>query len=151
MISAPERSAQMPSCSMAAARELADGRGLAGAVHADDQQHERLLLRDVERLLRGKQDGGDGVSERGDERVDVLELGARHLLAQLFEDLRGGIDADVGREQTRLELVEDLRVDLPAGYEIREVVRQPRPRTIDLRAHAREEGLRLVGQRNSSK
>ena len=33
-------------------RELADGGGLARAVHADHEQHEGLVRRDVERLLR---------------------------------------------------------------------------------------------------
>ena len=55
-----------------------------------------FCVRDVERLLRRQQDRGDGVGERRDERVDVVQLLARHLLAQFFEDVLRGIDADVG-------------------------------------------------------
>ena len=97
------------------------------------------LAVELERLLRGQQDGGDGIGQRRDELVDVVELLARHFLAQLFEDVLRGLDADVGREQARLELVEHLGVDLAAGDEIGEVVREPGTRPVDLRAHAREE------------
>ena len=95
----------------------------------------------VERLLRRQQDGGDRIGQRRDQRVDVVEFLARHFLAQLFEDLLRGVDAHVGGQQARFEFVEHLGVDLAAGHEVGEVIGEPRARTIDLRAHARDETL----------
>ena len=83
--------------------------------------------------------------QRGDERVDVVEFLARHLLAQFFEDVLRGVDADIGGQQPRFELVEHFGVDLATGHEVGEVIRKPRTRTIDLRAHARDEDLVLAG------
>jgi hypothetical protein len=68
----------------------------------------------------------DGVGERGDQLVDVVEFLARDLLAQLVEDVLRGFDAHVRRQQTRLELVEDFGVDLAARHQVREVVGKPR-------------------------
>jgi hypothetical protein len=133
-----------------AARQLADGGGLAGAIDADHQQHEWLVGADVQGLLRRQQDGGDRVGQRGDELVDVVQFLARHLFAQLFEDLRGGLDAHIGGQQARLQLVEHLGVDRAAGDQIREVVREPGSGPVQLGAQAREEGLGLVfGQRHA--
>jgi hypothetical protein len=89
-------------------RELADRRGLAGSVDADDEDHGRLvsnvedrrLAEELRHLLR---EGG----------VQIRELSAR------FEpphELRGGPDADVTGDQ---RLLEPFPVRVVAGIERR--------------------------------
>ena len=113
------------------ARELADGRGLAGAVDADDQQHEGLVR---DRSSSGCCDGSRmaviASVQRRDQRVDVVEFLARDLAAQFLEDVLRGLDADVGGQQARLELVEDFGIDLSTGHEVGEIVGQPRSRRL---------------------
>ena len=122
------------------AREFADGGGFAGAIHAHHQQHEGFRG-ELERLLRRQQDGRDCIRQRRDQRVDVVEFSARHFSAQLFEDVLRGVDADVGGQQARFEFVEYFGVDLAAGHEVGKVIGEPRTRTVELRAHARDETL----------
>jgi hypothetical protein len=119
--------------------ELADGRGLAGAVHAD-HEHDvgPALAVDGERSLDGLQDLEQGAAQRERERLDVGELLAPHLAVQLAEDRPGGIHTDVGGKQARLELLEQLVVDLPAWQQVAE----PRGALVDLRPQAREETAR---------
>ena len=128
-IAAPPRSAQVASWSTAAARkvsaaptttdapvalqelrELADGRRLADAVHADDEHDGRALgeaegrveLREVllERLLQ--------------HPLQVARIGGAvpvDLLVQLVDDPLGDVGAEVGGEQRRLEVVPRRLVD----------------------------------------
>ena len=133
MMSAPLRVAQTPSCSMAAARKVSPAASTT-CLRASAKRRASLpmvvvlpepftpttsstkgLCREMSSgFCDGQQDGGDGIRQRRDERVDVVELLARDLLAQLVEDVLRGLDADVGGEQARLELVENLGVDLAA-------------------------------------
>ena len=127
----PSRSPQILSWSIAAARkvspaasstlaplilvivrQLGDRRRLAGAVHADDQDdvgHAAL------------EDAHLAVDQRALQQLDHLlaqrlagvgwagDAVAFNVAAQLGQDLRRRIDADVGADQDRLEvLVEDL-------------------------------------------
>ena len=125
-----------------AVRELADRRGLAGAVDADDQDHERLVRRiDDERLRDGLQDLEHGRAQRGEQRVQVAEFLALHAAAQRAQDLLGGLDADVGGDQARLEFVEDVLVDLAAGQQVGEVVGEPGIAAVELGPHAGEPAL----------
>ena len=64
-------------------RELADRRGLAGAVHADHQDHERRFVRSIEsgRPTGRRMASIESVSAA--ERVDVAELAARDLAVQV--------------------------------------------------------------------
>ena len=76
-------------------RELADRRRLAGAVHADDEDHGRLV-RDVE-ARRLAEERRHLLRER---RREVGELAAR---LEPAHELGRGAHADVGREQRLLE------------------------------------------------
>ena len=88
-------------------RQLADGRGLAGAVDADDENRERRgSAVDCERLLRWPQDLQQRAAQRREQRIEIAELLACDLAPQVFEDALRGFDADVGGDQPRLQLVE---------------------------------------------
>jgi hypothetical protein len=98
-----------------AARELADRGRLARAVHAGEEDHEGLRKR-----LR------EGLFERGEEpRERRLELafelgGIRNplvagRLTQLLDQALGRGDPDVGRDELRLELLEEGLVDFRMG------------------------------------
>src|SRR5690606_31612375 len=100
--------------------ELADRRRLAGAVDADDENHERLLRRvDRERHL----DGTQQLEQRAAQRVGGRLERAALDLTEAVDQPRGDLDADIGRQQALLEFLERLVVDAaaeqPAG--------QPRP------------------------
>ena len=135
-----------------AARELADGGGLARAVHADHQQHEGLRAVSSSGFCDGSRMAViASVSAAISASTSSSSLRA-HLLAQLFEDVLRGVDADVRGQQARLEFIEHFGVDLAAGHQVREVVGKPRARPVDLRAHARENDCGLsVGQARSSR
>ena len=60
----------------------------------------------------------DRLAQRGDQRVDVRQLLARHALAQPREDVLRGLDADVRRQQPRFELFERGGVDPPAAEQL---------------------------------
>ena len=125
-------------------RELADGRGLARAVHADDQDHERTLGRvDHERPADRRHDAEHGLAQRAEQRVEVAEFLARHLPAQAAQDLLRGLDADVGGDEPRLELVEHRVVDAAAGQQVGEVVGEPGVAAVQLRTQAGDEAALL--------
>ena len=93
-----------------ACRQLADRGGLADAVDADDQ-NDRWLARDVERLIV-KHVVGQHLAQQ------VAQLGGRCCLAQLCtlfhlgDDLRGGRRAYIRKDERFLELLEKILVDL---------------------------------------
>ena len=76
-------------------RELADRRRLAGAVHADDEDHARRV-REVERRGLAEQ-RGDLLGERG------VQLGEVLTRLEPSDQLRGRPDPDVGVDQRLLE------------------------------------------------
>ena len=127
------RSPQTCSCSRAAARkvspaasstdvplrlvqlgELADGGGLAGAVDAGQHEDEGLVRGDVERLLQRRQQVDQRLLQRGLQVGSFGQAFTPHLLLQGLEQGMGGIDADVGGDEDRLEFLEQLGVDLAA-------------------------------------
>ena len=76
---------------------------------------------------------------------DVGELLARDARAQSVEDVLGRLDADVRAEQARLELLEDLRIDLAAAEQVGQIVGEPGVAAIEAAAQALEEAGPLVG------
>ena len=94
---------------------------------------------DHERLLRRQQDVQQRAAQRREQRVEIAELLARDFAAQIFEDAFGGFDADVGSDQSRLELVENRVVDAASRQQVREVVGQPRVAAVELLAQALEQ------------
>ena len=73
------------------------------------------------------------------------------LRAQPVEHAFRGLDADVGGDQPRLELVEHRVVDAAAGQQVREVVGQPRVAAIELLAQPLEQArLPACGRRRLS-
>ena len=97
------------------AGELADGGGFAGAIHADDQNDERLAaLVNDQRARTGRRISTIAVAQGDDQRRDIRELVARDALLQARQDVLGRLDADIGSEQPGLELLQDLRIDLAA-------------------------------------
>ena len=123
---APTRLAQISSCSVAAARkvspaasstflpvgdelggQLADGGGLAAAVDADHQQHERAAGAEVDRRRVQRQDLRAALAQVRPDRVGVRQLLARQRRAELLQQLLAGAHADVGGEQDLLDVVDD--------------------------------------------
>ena len=73
---------------------------------------------DHERPLDRAQDRDHRLAQRREQRIDVAEFLARDAPVQIAEDARGGLDADVGADQARLEIVEDLGIDLAARQDL---------------------------------
>ena len=97
------------------ARELANGRGLAGAIYARDQNHVRLVG-EVER--KRARHGLEDVRDLGCERrahLFIRHLAAELLLAQRLDQIARGLDAEVGRDQRLLEFVQHRPVELAPG------------------------------------
>ncbi|MNS37603.1 hypothetical protein D3C72_698250 [compost metagenome] len=93
-------------------RQLADGGGLAGTVDADDQNHERLVLRgDFQWLLDGFEHGRQLGLQGFVQGIGVSQFLARNLLRQTLNDHRGGFDTDVGSQQTGLEVLEQFVIN----------------------------------------
>ena len=132
-----------------AVRELADRRRLARAVHADDQHDVRLAVRvDLQWLRDRREDLEHRGTQRAEQGLQVAEFLALHALAQRAEDLLGRLDADVGRDQARLEFVEDLVVDLAARQQVGQVVGEPGVAAIELGPQAGDEaGLAAAAAR----
>jgi hypothetical protein len=106
--------------------ELADRRGLAGAVDADDENRKgRSSAVDYQRLLSRRQDVEQRTAQRAEQRVQIGELLALNLAAQFVENTIGRLDADVCSDQPRFELVEHRVVDAACRQQVREVVGQP--------------------------
>ena len=113
-------------CALELMGDLADGRGLAGAVHPDHQhdmgsrglvRHERLRHRlEHARDLRGEH-GAHGVRSKPH---------ARSGLWRRFADASRHGDAEIGLDQHLFELVERLLVELPLGERAGEIVGQRR-------------------------
>ena len=131
------RRAQMRNCSIAAARkvspaasrtvlpfgpelggELADGRRLAGAVDADDEDHERALRR-IDHQRAG---------DRSERALDLVREDPLHLVRidpalvapaadRLANAGRGG-EAEVGLDEHVLEIVERGGVELALGEDV---------------------------------
>ncbi len=93
--------------------DLADGRRLAGAVHADHEDDGRRS--DTSMRWRSGSSGrsglGDHVGELVLERLLGLDLLGRAALLELVDDLDGAVDADVGGDQRLLGLLVESPVD----------------------------------------
>ncbi|MCY1414227.1 hypothetical protein D9M71_296700 [compost metagenome] len=107
----------LPALQLQLLRQLADGGGLADAVHADHQDHVGIALFDLQRLFHRPQQAGEFFLQRLVQRAAVGQLLARHALGQVLDDHAGRLDADVGGQQARLDLVEQLVVDRLAAEE----------------------------------
>lgn len=95
-------------------RELADGRGLARAVHADDEDGVGLDARIYdERLGDGREQCSDVAAQSRKQGIDISELLPGHALAQTLEQFFGDLHPHVRGQQPRLEFFEDRLVDPP--------------------------------------
>src|SRR5579872_3057863 len=93
-------------------RELADTGGLARAVHPDHEHYERFgRAVDDEWPLAWREDLYQSVTHRIEQGLDVVELVERHPAVQIGEDVVGGLNADIGHEQSRLEVLEHGGID----------------------------------------
>ena len=79
-----------------------------------------------ERAFGGLQHFEQMFANQAFEFRGIAEHFAIDALADALEDLRGGLDADVGGDQRVLELLEEVGVDLfPSGNEIFDTIDQP--------------------------
>src|SRR5262249_15256890 len=101
-------------------RELADRGGLARAVHAREHDDERLAPGSRERRLERREQLGEDRVQLGFELGGALQPALAAALAQAREQVLGGIDAGIGREQRGLELLEQRLVDPTAAEQPRQ-------------------------------
>jgi hypothetical protein len=95
-----------------AARELADGGGLADTVDPDREQHEWLRRRFEPQGPGHRLQQGDEVAAQGtQQRVRIGELARLHALAQVVDELRRRGDADIRRQQGGFDFVEQVVVE----------------------------------------
>ena len=105
-------------------RELADAGGLARAVDADDEHHERLgAAHDLQRPLAGLEQLDQPGAHGAQQRLDVVELMARHAPVQVAQDVVRGLDTDVREQQPRLEVLEHRGVDLAPAQQSAQITR----------------------------
>ncbi len=98
--------------------ELADRRGLADAVDADEHPHvraARLAVDERERPVGGLEPRGHLGLQRVEQLLRLGDLLRRDTCAKPVDQLLRHADADVGAEQGLLEIVERLVVDRPAA------------------------------------
>ena len=132
-------------------RQLADGRGLAGAVDADDQDHVRAVIA-LERQRLG--DRGKRALHLGGQhgahllRRDLLVVAA---LRQGLGDAHGRLDAQVRLNQQVLELLQRISVELPLGEDAGDVFGQARRRLGQPGLEALEPALLLRRLRAASR
>ena len=130
-----------------APRQLADGGGLARAIHADHQDHEWAMRGvDAQRRGDGLEDLHDTLAQSVTQRASVGELLASHARAQLRQDPLGGLDADVRSDEARLELFQDRGIDLPSPQQVGEVVGEPGIAAVQAVAQATDEAGALIGR-----
>ena len=90
--------------------DLADGRGLAHAVHADDQ-HDARLRREVERGIAHVQLFDEDLAQRLLDVVAALDALLVYDVAQLFHRVVRDRRAEVGQDQAVLQLVVEIVVN----------------------------------------
>ncbi len=78
-----------------------------------------------------------------EQRVHIGELFARHALAQVVQNSARGLGTHVGGDQARLEIVQNLCIDLAAGQKLAEVGGEPGGTLVQLGAQALEEAADL--------
>ena len=92
--------------------QLADSRGLAGPVYSHDEDDFGRAVDFLNRLRVGRgQNRQQFLFQQALQFVDVLDLLAVGLLAQLLEDLVRGGCTQVGANQGRFQVVESVAVD----------------------------------------
>ena len=129
-------------------RELADGGGLAGAVDADHQDHERLL-RGID--AKGDRHGRERALDlRRQDLADRVRRDAL-LVAALAHGLRDpgrGLDAEIGLDQRVLELLQRVGVELALGEQAGDALGQRRGGALHApREAAPPAALRLFARR----
>src|SRR5258707_900494 len=136
------------------ARELGDRGRLARAVHAGEQDHERLRKMFGEaRLERGEQRDQGGLELRLELGAGLEALVALRLAQPRDELVRRG-HADVGGDELRFELSIEGLVDLRPAAQDAERALPPRARELDVLAQEGEyggHGAGVVGRTRGGK
>ena len=93
-------------------RELADGRRLAGAVDADDEQHRRAVFRDARLVLARREDFDNLLLQERLEVFRCVDFLFLDALAHGCHELIRRLDADVGHDERFLKLIEQVVIDI---------------------------------------
>ena len=132
--SVPVRCPQISNCSMAAARKvsaahsrtflpcerntcdkLADGGGLPGSIHADDQDHFRGAIDFLHRAgVGGCENREDFFFQQALQLIHIFDLLAVGFLAQLLKNFVGGGGAQIGANEGRFQIIQSIAVDFLA-------------------------------------
>ena len=114
-------------------RQLGDRRRLAHAIHANDEDDVGdAALEDLDAAV------ADRLLQQADHvgAQDLLRLGGlphaalADLRAQLVHQLVGRVGADVGTDQQRLEIIEEILIDLAALEEFDHLLEDAAPRLL---------------------
>ena len=106
---------------------------------------------DHERLRAGREHFCQRRAQCRDERIDIRQFPARDSLAQRIKDVLRRIDADVGRQEPRLKLIEDVGIYSATTHELRNIQGQPGVAPVEPRAQTCEEarGVRAASRLGS--
>ena len=102
---------------------LAQRGGLAGSVHAHEDQHLRRGGGEVERFLQGLQDLGDDVCE-GFTHFLVGDFLVKPVPGQALGDLHGGLGTQISGDQGVFQLFQRGGVELALGEDRRDAFAQ---------------------------
>ena len=94
---------------------------------------------DLQRLLAGLEHLGQALAQRVEQRLDIVELVPRDAAIEICQDLAGGLDADIGGQQARLEILEHRGVDLAPAQQAAQVARDRGAAAIEARLEAGKE------------
>jgi hypothetical protein len=130
-------------------RELGDRRGLAGAVHAREQDHEGFRGEHGQRLLERGEERHERGLELALELRPVLEPLVALRAAQALDQRGGGGDAHVRLDQLRLELLVERLVDLRARTQHADGLGPPRARELEVLLEEVLEGLHRGARRET--
>ena len=101
-----------------AARQLADGGGLADAIDADGEQHERLLIGINRQRLGDRFQDCAQLDAQGLQQLSrVGEFARLEAFTDIGHDFGADPHADIGTDQRRLQLIEQVGVEFRVARE----------------------------------
>jgi alpha-D-ribose 1-methylphosphonate 5-triphosphate synthase subunit PhnG len=113
---------------------------LAGAVYADHENDERsVALGNDERMFHRRQDFPHRLTQTIFQCIEVLQFLASQSFLQACDDGLCRVNADIGQDELRFQLLENTVVDLAARCQISEIVAKPGIAAVETRAKSLDE------------
>jgi hypothetical protein len=125
--------------------QLADGGGLARAIHSHHQDHRGRLGHARRRPLAGLEDFEQLLADQALQPGRVAQLAPCDALPDALQDFVRGTHPDIGRDERGFQLVEQLRIDLFLSLEgVFERGNQPRARFLHAALQPLQQGWLLL-------